>query len=259
MASETLWTFFVVAALGLTILVLALGAAITIAQRRFVGLHRAYGQRLLAAQDEERAWVAREVHDDVIQRLAVLRHEVAISLSESNGMDESHKRRLVGLEGEIMDLNIALRRLAHRLHPATLDHGGLQLNLEQLVEEAETLHGIHVHLEVRVPLDRVRGEMALGLYRIVQEAIRNVAKHAGVREAWLTAARLRGRIVLTIRDDGQGFDAYTIDAAGLEQPHGLGLHTVRERARQLGGKVGFVSAPGRGTTVTVSVPWSERA
>ncbi|MGH7658615.1 MAG: sensor histidine kinase, partial [Gemmatimonadales bacterium] len=149
-------------------------------------------------------------------------------------------------------------QLAHRLHPATLDHGGLQLNLEQLVEEAAMLHGIRVHLETRLPMDSVGGEASLGLYRIAQEALRNVAKHAGVREAWLTAYRERGRIVLTIRDAGQGFDAETIHTAGLEQPRGLGLHTLRERARQLGGTAGFTSAEGRGTTVTVSVPWRER-
>ena len=136
-SSEFLWSLFVAAAIGFVVLVIAFAAALVLAQRRFLKLQKAYGQHLLATQDEERAWVAREVHDDVAQRIAVLRHELDLLKRDyGKGGADADTRRVEGLADEIEDLGVAVRRLAHRLHPATLDQGDLRLALEQLAEDA---------------------------------------------------------------------------------------------------------------------------
>jgi two-component system sensor histidine kinase UhpB len=234
------------------VLVVALGAALVISQHRVLGLHRDYGRRLLATQDEERAWVAREVHDDVVQRIAVLRHEVEGYKAMAGGVSAEQRRRLQGLEGEIEDLGVALRQLAHRLHPSTHDHGDLQVALAQLAEETERLHGLYVQVETDLPSGLRVPELTLAAYRIGQEALRNVARHAGVTGARVSAVARGDLLVLTITDEGRGFDREA--AAGRQRGAGLGLLTMRERAIQAGGMADIRSAPGEGTTVRVSLP-----
>ena len=257
MDTTPLETFFVVFAIGLTVMLAALGTALVIAQRRFKGLHRTYGQRLLDVQEEERAWVAREVHDDAVQRLAVLRHEVSLCLRAATDLPEAQRRRMRGLEEEIVDLSVALRQLAHRLHPATLDHGGLRVSLEQLAGEALELHGLHVTLDVTLEGD-VPGPVALALYRVTQEAIRNVALHSGVQEAAVRVVRMKDRIEMTVSDRGRGFDVGARSTEGMDAT-GLGLLTMQERVRQLGGTTDIESSPGGGTSIVASFPLRERA
>lgn len=254
MPSEALWGFFVVAALGLTILVVALGAALVIAQHRFLKLHQAHGRHLLAAQDEERAWVAREVHDDVVQRLAVFRQELAMWEADPGGLSELHRHRLSGLKGEIEDLSIALRALAHRLHPNTIDAGNLRLALEQLAEETERVYGLRVEMNLATMPALSGTEQVLAMYRISQEALRNVARHAGVDRARLTVAIENGDLALVIRDEGKGFDPESRRRVPRNGDAGLGLLTIRERAHLVGGFASISSRPGAGTTVRVTIP-----
>ncbi len=238
-------------------LVVALGAALVISQHRVLGLHRDYGRRLLATQDQERAWVAREVHDDVVQRIAVLRHEVEGYRALAGVLTPEQERRLEGLDGEIEDLGVALRQLAHRLHPSTLDHGDLRVALAQLAEETGRLHGLFVQVDAELPPDFRAPELTLAAYRIGQEALRNVARHAGVTGARVSAVVRDGRLVLTVRDEGRGFDLHA-PAGGAARPPGLGLLTMRERAIQAGGSTEIRSAPGEGTTVRVTLPLGGR-
>jgi signal transduction histidine kinase len=252
--SEALWGFFVVAALGLTILVVALGAALVIAQHRFLKLHQAHGRHLLAAQDEERAWVAREVHDDVVQRLAVFRHELAMWESDAGGLTELQRRRLSGLKGEIEDLSVALRALAHRLHPSTIDTGNLRLALEQLAEETERVYGLQVEMNLATMPAVSATDQVLAVYRISQEALRNVARHAGVDRARLTVSIEDDDLALVIRDEGKGFDPESRRRVPRNGGAGLGLLTILERARLVGGSASISSRPGAGTTVRVTIP-----
>lgn len=257
MDTTPLETFFVIFAIGLTVMLAALGTALVVAQRRFRGLHRTYGQRLLDVQEEERAWVAREVHDDAVQRLAALRHEVSLCLAAVTDLPESQRRRMQGLEEEIMDLSVALRQLAHRLHPATLDHGGLQAGLEQLAGEAAELHGLRIALDIAMD-DALPGPVALALYRIAQEAIRNTALHARVGQATVRVSRRDRQVEMVIEDHGRGFDAESRSTEGMDAT-GLGLLTMDERARQLGGTLSVTSSPGRGTRIVASLPLTEPA
>ncbi|HSN13892.1 MAG TPA: sensor histidine kinase [Anaeromyxobacteraceae bacterium] len=256
LSTEVLYPIFVAVAAGLGIVVVAFGAALVIAQRRMAGLQREYGQRLLATQDEERAWVAREVHDDVAQRIAVLRHELDLYKRDATTGPGADPRRLDGLAAEVSDLGVAVRRLAHRLHPATLDQGDLRLALEQLAEDARRAYGMKVFFEVGTVPDLRSSGLALVVYRIGQESLRNIAKHAGTDTAHLGIRLEQGQLVVTIRDDGTGFD---LAAPGLNgKARGLGLLSMRERASQVGGTVDIRSAAGRGTTVRITHPLRDR-
>lgn len=231
------------------VLVGALGVAMVIAQRRMVALHRTYAQRLLAAQEAERARVARDVHDDAIQRLAVLRHELQELGRTDHGLTEQQAHRLGGIVGEVDDLAVTLRQLAHELHPAVIEQVGLGPGLQQLAEEVTRTAGLTVQVTlppapVALPPDR-----ALALFRIAQEALRNVIRHARVREAVMVLEPARGAVELRIEDRGQGFDA-----AGDRRESGIGLVGMEERARLLGGTTVIRSRPGRGTTVVARIP-----
>ena len=248
---EALWPIFIAAAAGLGIVVVAFAAALVIAQRRMAGLQRSYGQRLMSTQDEERAWVAREVHDDVSQRIAVVRHEIDLLKRESgngNGAP-TDPRRLEGIAEELADLGVAVRRLAHRLHPATLDQGDLRLALEQLAEDARRGYGLTVQTEIGMVPDLRSSGLALVVYRIGQESLRNISQHSGTDRARLGITIEQGQLVMSIEDDGKGFDMAARGPAG-----GLGLLSMKERAAQVGGTATISSQVGHGTKVRVVLP-----
>jgi signal transduction histidine kinase len=248
---EALWPIFVAAAAGLGIVVVAFAAALVIAQRRMVALQRAYGQHLMSAQDEERAWVAREVHDDVSQRIAVVRHELDLVKREATQGTGTplDPRRLDGITEEIADLGVAVRRLAHRLHPTTLDQGDLRLALEQLAEDARRGYGLTVQTEIGMVPDLRSSGLALVVYRIGQESLRNISQHAGTDRARLGIKIEQGQLVMSIEDDGKGFDPTARGAVG-----GLGLLSMKERAAQVGGTATITSQVGQGTRIRVVLP-----
>lgn len=222
-----------------------------IAQRRLVAVHRSYTQRLLEAHEEERARVAREVHDDAIQRLVVVKHELDGLGAAGQGLDAVRMHHLDGIRNEVQDLAEALRKLAHRLHPTAIEQAGLSVALAQLAEEMERVSDVHVELHLPdAPLELSR-DASLALYRIAQESLRNVARHSGAKRASLRLRRAGITAELEIRDSGAGFDP----DAGVRS--GIGLVGIDERARLVGGDARIRSAPGSGTSVTVRVPLAE--
>jgi signal transduction histidine kinase len=202
------------------------------------GMHR----RLLAAREEERAELARELHDGVIQDLVGLRYRLeAFQEAESS----------TGQAGEIYDragvLIDELRRLCSDLRPPALDQLGLAAALRALAREM-TVRGLPVEicLENLVLSDAA----AIGLYRIAQEALSNTWRHAGASRACLELVRRKGRIEMIACDDGCGFDPAS--AWGLDGR--FGLLGMSERAQALGGGCKVESAPGKGTRVTAWLP-----
>lgn len=247
-AADVLWWVFLATVLAVAVLVGALGVAMVIAQRRVAVLHRAYARRLLAVQEEERARVARDVHDDAIQRLAMLRHELREFEQSATDLSPAHRRHLAGIAGEVQDLTAALRQLAHRLHPAAIQQAGLVPALEQLADECTRESGVAVRLSLPSDPFALPAEVAIALFRIAQEALRNAIRHAGVPEV---AVDLRngGEVVeLLISDRGCGFDP-TARRGG-----GIGLISIEERARLVGGRAVIQSRPGDGATVAIRVP-----
>ncbi len=253
--ASAFWWVFLVAALTVGVIVLALGIALVITQRRFLALHRAYAERLLKAQEEERAWVAREVHDDALQRVAMLVHELHDWAAEARGEEAPpdparlEATRIEAMRAELEDLAVMLRRVAHRLHPTLIDQAGLVPALEGLASDVGRATGVRVQVERPAGFPTLPREAALHLYRIAQEALRNVVTHAGVPAARVALAAADGRVTLAVSDEGRGFA--TADPA---RRRGLGLISMSERARLAGGTLELTSDAGAGTTVRVTVP-----
>ena len=218
----------------------------TALRRSYARVRRLAG-KLIAAQESERARIARDLHDDFNQQLAAL--SIGISGARRRGGADA---ALAGLLGTLQDQTVALtdqvRVFSHELHPRVLEHVGLLAALRthsaQLAE-----HRLQVHMTVDGPLDGLPADVALCAYRVVQEALRNVLLHAGVGEATVSVTRSPARLDVTIRDSGCGFAPDSPDAHG-----GLGLLSMQERTRLADGTCTITSASRRGTTVHIHIP-----
>jgi two-component system sensor histidine kinase UhpB len=242
----TVWTVFVAGALSIAIVLAAFLAALIIAQRHRIAAERAHAQRLLAAQEEERSRVARELHDDALQRIAVIRHELD-EATEHGGPEMA--RRIAGVSGELEDLGVVLRTAAHQLHPSVVEKAGIVRALGALAAEFGRTAGLDVRLALPpadVPVPPATGVAA---YRIAQEALRNVVKHGGVQQADLALEATGGTLTLRVADAGKGFDT---ESGRAED--GLGLIAMRQRAEAVGASLAITARPGGGTVVTATFP-----
>jgi two-component system sensor histidine kinase UhpB len=208
--------------------------------------------RLIAAQETERSRIARELHDDISQRLAAL--AIAHSglkrrlLPASSNLQEEVTR----LQQHTISLAEAVRDLSRQLHPGVLQHAGLVAAIRGHCDEFSRLHDLKVTFRAEADLKGVPDDVALCLYRVAQEALHNVAAHAGARHAEVALTRVDRTLELTITDDGRGFDR-----ARVSYDRGLGLISIDERVRLVHGRVEIDSRPDRGTTVQVQVPLGE--
>ena len=212
--------------------------------------------RLIAAQETERSRIARHLHDDVSQRIA----ELSIMISEvkrtlGGKPDQAALMTvLTSMQQGVLALADDIRQLSHDVHPALLQHAALDTALRALVAQFQKGQTIDVTYRADGDITRIGADMALCLYRIAQEALRNVAKHADARHVGVTLTQTEDGAQLSIIDDGRGFEL-----AGARGPgRGLGLVSIDERARLLGGRVRFETQPERGTCVHVEIPWLRR-
>lgn len=250
---QAVWWVFVLGVLASFILLSTVVATLIVSQRRYLKLHRSQARRVLEAQEEERAWVSREVHDDAVQRLMLMGRACSDSKREIAPLLPAEADRLGGLQEDIKDLTIFLRGLAHRLHPHQLDRAGLRAALRGMAEDLERGYRLKVSLELPAP------ELPLGLspqgelvlFRIAQEALHNVVKHARTDSAEVRLASDGEATELTVSDRGQGFD---VRAAGTQE--GIGLVSIKERAYLAEGEVEIRSTVGQGTVVRARLPHS---
>lgn len=248
-SNQVLWNLFVVAALSITIVLVAFVAALAFAQRERTRMRQQQAVLVARAHEEERAWVASELHDDVLQRVALIRAEVESLWSHSEPRStEVLEDRLRGINAELVDLAVAVRRIASRLHPTVVDQVGLLPALQSLAEEVGRGSDVEVSVESAGNAGTIAPETARAAYRIVQESLRNVVRHSGSRSAKVALNVDAKGLALRVRDDGRGFDATVV------QRHGLGLASLRERALCVGGTAEIHSTPGAGTTIDVLLP-----
>lgn len=210
--------------------------------------------RLIMVQEEERKRLAREMHDDVNQRMAMLANELTMLDRELPEAALPIRTQLQSLREKIGELSDDLRRSAHQLHPSALEHFGLVAALEAFCAEFSKRHSIRLKFTHRGVPESLSSEISLCLYRVAQESLRNIAKHSGSRTASVTLTGGKGAIVLSASDKGVGFDPDQL--AGQS---GLGLVGVQERVRFCGGRTSVRSAPGKGATIEVRIPLSEVA
>jgi signal transduction histidine kinase len=202
--------------------------------------------RMISAQEAERQRIARELHDDFSQRLAEISIELGIVRSQLEDSKSSVGDRVGRVRSRSMELSAAMRELSHNLHPAVLKHTGLAGALRGLCDHFSKQQGIQVTCSAEVSED-LTDEVALCLYRIAQEALSNVARHARAKHVQVTLVHRAAFLELTVRDDGTGFEP------GAVYKH-LGLFSIKERARLVNGTVTIDSARGYGAMVRAIVP-----
>jgi signal transduction histidine kinase len=204
--------------------------------------------RLITAQEVERSRIARELHDDVNQQLAALSVSLGL-LKRSPPSDVSPRHELAGLQQQAIEVSESIRHLSHELHPALLQHAGLVAALRGHCAEFGGLHRIDVLFHAGDGLETIPSDAALCLYRIAQEALRNTARYAKARRVQVSLTRQDAIVELRIADDGRGFDLEEARRRG-----GLGLISIDERVRLVGGHVLIVSECGHGTVIEARVP-----
>jgi two-component system, NarL family, sensor kinase len=249
-ARETLLglaTVAVVAALA----VFASGLALNISEQRQADRKlKALAHRVVSSQEEERARVSRELHDHICQLLVSIKYQfelVGHRLAHPNGTP------VKAIDGEIGALSKAIgevRRISHDLRPALLDDLGLPAALAHLAEELAQRSGIAVHVSPQVQEERLPELQAVSLFRVAQEALRNVERHAQATRIDIRLDDSGERLELRITDDGRGFDVERVEHS---KDRGIGLTNMRERVERNGGTFELVSHPGH-TALTASFP-----
>lgn len=198
--------------------------------------------RVLVVQEEERTRIARDLHDDINQSLAA----VSIRLSYlKREVDGAQREAVAGLQQDLLRVSNDIRNMSHELHPAVLRFTGIGSALVGLCNNHGARSTLRIHCDAEPPAE-LGDECELSLFRIVQEAINNVEKHARAREVWVRLSEQDGDCVLSVTDDGIG-----LQASRQRTPVGLGLISMEERARLLGGQLRVTPGPGGGTRVEV--------
>lgn len=206
--------------------------------------------RLVTVEEDERRTIARELHDEVGQLLSAVKVELALARRTA---DSGAQGRLLASAESMTDEALhGVRDLSRLLHPALLDDLGLPAAVDWYLQGFGRRTGIRVELVQEGMDERLPPVAEAGAYRIIQEALSNVARHARASLCRVYVQRRVGSVAITVEDNGIGFDP-AVPPAGLA-PGGLGLIGIRERAWQLGGTVRLETAPGTGTRLTVELP-----
>lgn len=221
-------------------------------QRRQAGL-QAYAAHIIRAQEDERKRLAQEVHDESIQELILLCRELDSLEGSCQGWSPAAVADLRQARSRAERLVAGLRDLIKSIRPGVLEDLGLVASIDKLLGDLEERNGLATRLTVEGEERRLPADAELNLFRIVQEALRNVERHAQAGEVSVGLTFGRRAVSLEVRDDGKGFTALDPPEASDAGNH-LGLLGMQERAQMLGGTVEVVSAAGSGTQVSVSVP-----
>ncbi len=202
-------------------------------------------RRVVAGQELERRRLARELHDETGQALTSIL--LGLRAVDEAGLDDGARGAVADLRELVVATLQDVRRLAVQLRPKALDDFGLAAALERLAQTLSETSGLHIDLEARLGEGRLPSEVETTLYRIVQEALTNIVKHAEATRVSILLMRRDGAATAVIEDDGRGFD---LAAAGET----FGLEGMRERAELHDGRLTIESTPGSGTTLVVVVP-----
>jgi len=203
--------------------------------------------RLILAHEDERALLARELHDDVTQRLAMLAIEVGRAELAATEGKQAEVMRSVG--EQLVRLSEDIHALAYQLHPSVLEELGLVEALRAEGERRRRQGRLAVSMDLESSSAAVSKDAHLCLFRVAQEALNNVVRHARTAAASVTLRQVDGGVLLAVRDDGAGFDP-----ADPNPRRSLGLASMRERLHLVNGTLDIESAPGRGTTIVAWVP-----
>jgi signal transduction histidine kinase len=217
---------------------------------RLQGL-RVFARSVQRAQEEERSRIARELHDDICQRLTGMKYHVETLEEETRPSQGRATKRLREIRRELERSVVEVRRISSNLRPSVLDDFGLIAALQIHCKEFQKMHKIRTTLQVDAGIpDRMEGETETAIFRITQQALTNIAQHSGADTVSLSLEVESQMLILRISDNGRGFSA----ARNGVPPNGFGLTSMRERAELLGGEFLLESEPDGGTTVSVTIP-----
>jgi PAS domain S-box-containing protein len=232
-----------------------IGSALDVTERKLAeeALSKV-SQRLIEAQEKERSWIARELHDDINQRLAMLAMQMDLLAQNIPAALNDLRNKMAEASRQAADLSSDIQALSHRLHSSSLKHLGLADAAGALCREFSTRQ----HLKIDFHSDNIPTELpkdtALVLFRVLQESLQNAAKHSGAARVQVSLSGRSHAIQLTVRDDGIGFNPeQALTGAGL------GLTSMKERLKLVNGHVAIDSEPGRGTVIHARVPINRKA
>jgi PAS domain S-box-containing protein len=207
------------------------------------------GRRLIEAHEEERTWIARELHDDIAQRIALLAVELERGDPQAPGSAVDMHQYLQLVFQHISDLGKDIQALSHRLHSSKLEYLGLATATKSFCRELSEQRNVRIEFKHSDIPAAIPKEISLCLFRVLQEALQNAVKHSADQNFAVELYGTQDGISLTVSDSGIGFDWQ--DAMNRR---GLGLISMRERIRLVNGRLSIQSAPGRGTIVLACVP-----
>lgn len=207
--------------------------------------------RLMRVHEEECRRIAREMHDGISQQLAAHAIGLGVLARDFGAQHPEIRKRLQKLEGDAIAIADTVRTFSHELHPAVVDRLGLAAAVHRLARKAAARAGIPFQADIREPLPPLTHEMSYSIYRIAQETLGNIARHAQASRFSVRLCACHGPLELEIEDDGVGFDPKNVPGGAA-----LGLLNIEERVRHLGGELSIESSPGHGTRFRIEFPLS---
>ena len=229
------------------------GLALNISEHRVADAKlKVLAQRVVESQEEERARLSRDLHDGISQALVSVKLQLEAGIIRLDGDEARRQQARAGLERTVEQIKTVLgdvRRISHDLRPTLLDDLGLAPALDHLASEFGEHAGTPVRFRAVGAVDALSEVAATVLFRIAQEALTNAERHAGARSIEMLLERMGGAVVLSIVDDGVGFDA---DSVAVHPKRGIGLRNMMERMEAIGGRLAIVSSAA-GTRVVASI------
>jgi len=212
-----------------------------------------YLQQITKAHEDERLRISRDLHDSTAQNIIAMLRQVEKFSEENTQFSDDKLKFLWSLHAELKETLQEIRELSRDLRPSVLDNLGLLPAVEWLVEQLKNDHSIKATLEVTGKDHRFAPELEITLFRIIQEALRNITKHALASEVKVNIELNDGETMVTICDNGQGFNL-PVTTGELSRQGKLGIDGMQTRARLVGGTFSIVTNPGEGTTINVTIP-----
>jgi signal transduction histidine kinase len=200
-------------------------------------------------REDERLNIAREIHDELGQQLTGLKMDIAWLMKKTEHQDPAIKAKFNDTLSLVDATVRSIRRIATELRPSIIDDLGLNAAMEWLVSEFNSRQHIDIRYEIDFDDKNINPDISIGLFRILQESLTNIARHANAKTALITIEKLKDTARLTIQDDGIGFDTTV-----KQNKVSFGLLGIKERTGMMHGECSIVSAPGKGTTIEVKIP-----
>ena len=228
-----------------------IGSAIDTTDQKLAqqALERVSGQ-LIEAQEQERARIARDLHDDICQRLALLSMEIEQARRTTNGSRDATKQNLEDIRTHCSEITRDVQSLSHQLHSAKLDYLGVVTAINSFCTDFSKQHDVNIEFNSSNVPRTLPKDISLCLFRVAQEALQNAVKYSGTNQFYVDLFAAGNVIHLAVRDQGAGFDVQE-----ARKIRGLGLVSMQERVNLVNGSFSVQSAPGKGTIISASVPF----